>query len=146
MATDPLGENIYQHPDCFLEYEDTQLSKTKKEMEKMQNIYTEFPALLLALYFENETGIDFRKIEEEKNLKETEEEKIKKFINLVTDIREKLKTIKTKAAEKNKVDINSKRTEEENKFFFKERFGRERFGQEFSRLINCAEKLENKLE
>jgi len=53
-----LNKIIKDHPDYFLKNE--KILGNKNEMKKMNNIYSEFPRLLLAIYFENKTGIDFR--------------------------------------------------------------------------------------
>ena len=86
--------------------------------DKMKNIYSEFPELLLALYFKNKTKVDFRELnnilyseeeeEEEEDKKKTilqqfqmetieeKEEQIEKFIKTVGNFNEQIKILELK--------------------------------------------------
>ncbi|MBI4652729.1 hypothetical protein HY750_00540 [Candidatus Kuenenbacteria bacterium] len=94
---------IQQHPDFhyaqkIAKKKDNKDYKITPETEKMKNIYFEFPRLLLALYFKNETGVDFRKLEEmaekQKILKQYLIEQIRKFIKKIEEFERKLKKAK----------------------------------------------------
>ncbi|MFH1838394.1 MAG: hypothetical protein ABH808_02795 [Candidatus Kuenenbacteria bacterium] len=109
-----LQDIIESHPDYIQEEE----ALTITNASEAQNIYSKFPELLLALYFENKTGIDLEKLKsifipdpdtegEEKTEEEKKEkikelysiEQIEKFIKVIKKVYEVLKEIKKEREE-----------------------------------------------
>jgi len=101
-----MWKTIKNHPDFLYLYpEGFKKDALTIESNKMENIYSEFPRLLLTLYFKNKTGIDFRERElvkilllkdepKTEKLKQYSPEKIKEFEKEVKNFNEKIKKIR----------------------------------------------------